>query len=222
MMRYAILIAMLLCLPVCGEAWQVVGGAAATSGAPFLSDTFTDVAATLIPAHTPEIGGAWTTNNSFVKILTGGAVGLDPNSLSLSFAINSASPPSADYSVTGEGILNSINTDRNLGVCGRMASTNSGYCAYVIAGTAGTPLTLRIAKVVSGTKTDLDTVSLTRNHFSSLLYKLRITMDGSSITASELIDNVSVTVADSTYTASGSAGMHFRGNGPSFYWIDAQ
>ena len=218
MMRYLILVAFLLCLPVRGEAWQVLG----EKGGPFLSDTFTDVATTLITDHTPEIGGVWTTNNSYVKILTDDAVGLDPNSLTLSFAINSASPPSADYSVTGEGEVRSTNTDRVLGICGRMTSTNSGYCAELRSGAGGSPLTLRVVKVVSGVKTDLSTIPLTRNHLINLYYKLRITMAGSSITASELTDNVSVTVDDSTYTASGSAGMHFRGGGPRFYWIGAQ
>lgn len=201
----------------------VLGMMGGGASGPFLYDTFTDTGGTLITAHTPEIGGVWTTNNnSYVKILTGDRVGLDPNSLTRSFAINGASPQSADYSVTGIGVVGSTQTDRNLGVCGRMTSTSSGYCAYVIAGASGTPLTLRVAKVVSGTMTDLGTVSLTRGHGISLDYVFNLTMAGSSITASELTDNVSVTVYDSTYTAAGSAGAHFRGNGTYIYSIEAQ
>ena len=223
MMRYAILIALLMCLPVRGEAWQVVGGAVAASG-PFLSDTFTESNNTAITSHTPEVGGAWAYDTAL-----GGSVMLVNQSgdyvklteATATFAYNSETPPSDDYTVTIECQTTAVSWTAAMGACARMTTTGGGYCARFEPNATTSKLAV-IEKnsnaAFNDTKIGTDTVFTSANNTA---YKLSLTVLGTSLTAQLRLNSDNSLVAekvvtDDTYTDAGKAGFFIGTNVASY------
>lgn len=114
----------------------------------FLTDTFTDVDAKLLTAHTGELGATWTDQPG------GGASGgnIQANrwypASSLRILYASGVPGSADYDV--EGVIFCVTetaVNAHVGVCGRMdTAADTGYSALYVQG-AGWQLYRRVAGV---------------------------------------------------------------------------
>ena len=162
MMRYLILLALLLCLPVRGEAWQVVGGGASGGGTvTVLDDYLYEESTTSIANHTPAPGpgGDWTTIGSDENYIQ---VGSDSkakpaSTVTAAFAV-SASSPFTLGDVTATGRANTAASSRNFSACLCSNSAFSsisgvdGYCGY-INGLGSLVLTLVTDGVVTGIAT---------------------------------------------------------------------
>ena len=143
MMRYVILLALLLCLPVRGEAWQVVGGEGVAEENPaFLLDTFTASTDTVLSSHPPETGGTWVADTA-TGASSYGTVYADIDAVKLSVGsgavwYNTGTPPSADYTVTAQMVFPTVGSYVHAtGVCVRMDGAGKGICARYEPGSNG-------------------------------------------------------------------------------------
>ena len=140
-MRYLILIALLLCLPVRGEAWQVVGGGASGGGTvTVLDDDLYETSATSIANHTPAPGpgGDWTTiasDTNYIQV-DSGSKAKPVSTVTAAFAV-SASSPFTLGDVIATGRANTAASSRNFSACLWSNSAFSsisgvdGYCGYI-------------------------------------------------------------------------------------------
>ena len=215
MMRYAILLAMLLCLPVRGEAWQVMGGGDKN----LIFDSFSEQANTPLTSHSPEIGSAWVFDTSIGGsaigvTTTGGAKNTTPTA---SFTYNSLSLPSSDYSMSARVIYGSIGGYSDTGgPCIRMTGEGGGYCTRVDPNNSR----LYIFKKASGNSSwDLTSLGYVNSGVTIALgteYILKLSGVGSTITAT--ISDGSGTIlstntkTDSTYGDAGHAGFYIGPN----------
>lgn len=208
MMRYLILLALMLCLPVRGEAWQVVGGGDANV---FLRDTFTESIQNVdISSHLPEVGGAWSklgiVANQLFYVYTTGA--LANSSTGGDIALNSADPPGSDYTVTVVGTPGSSLNDRGFGPCVRVQTDKSAYCAFVTG--IGR---FQIARYAAGETNPYGTEALAEAYYTlpdtSAYYTVSISISGSSISAT-IEDLGTISASNSTISAAGKAGVVIR------------
>ena len=223
MMRYAILLALLLCLPVRGEAWQLVGVVASGS---FLLDEFDESSATVLTSHAPEIGGSWSewTWSSTTTVGAGiGTVSADGTT----WFYNAATPPSADYTVTVKGKIPSTSWDRSFGAVARMDANKNGYAARLEGGGA-----LKIMRKVTTDNfsdwwtTEIGTPGAVSGFSTSTVYTIAFTVEGSELTA-RCYDGATLkataTATDSTHTGAGYAGFFMAGStSTEVYSIEAQ
>ena len=140
-MRYVILLAMLLCLPVRGEAWQVVGGGASGGGTiTVLDDDLYETSTTSIANHTPAPGpgGDWTTtalDTNYIQVGSESKARAVYNTTT-AFAV-SASSPFTLGGVTATGRAGTAISSRNFSACLFSNSVFSsisdvdGYCGYI-------------------------------------------------------------------------------------------
>ena len=173
MMRYAILLAMLLlCLPVRGEAWQVVGGAVPAADVTILDDTLYEASVVALTSHTvsPGPGGSWgmVTSGSF-SVSTGGAypsaegdlVARNAVSTSLSTPFSAFVTATAPTSGTGVGV----------GVF--KSSASDGYLV-VLDGTGN----VKFFKLISGAFTQIGTAITASPWDAGIEYDIKITHSG--------------------------------------------
>ena len=210
MMRYVILLALLLCLPVRGEAWQVVGGG---EPALFYSDGFTGTDDTLLSDGTnvfEGVGGTYDVPGGtvYLKIASNSLMSADSTATYRIFR-NIAAPPSADYSVTVSGKISGTNAADAISACARLDSSFNGYCA-VVTGPTGV---LLIAKANGVSFTILETGSETTGFSASTEYDIKLSVSGSDLAAQVILNGTVVntlSASDSTYTAAGSPGGAVR------------
>lgn len=93
----------------------------------FLSDTFTDPDGTLLTAHAPDVGGAWSGGSGGMQVL-GNALTMTAGGGYETY-VNAAVPATADYSVEALLKVVSPGVGNGLGVQGRIvvATTGDGY-----------------------------------------------------------------------------------------------
>lgn len=179
---------------------------AGRADAQFLNDTFTEsTPAVLLSDHTPETGGTWTKHGSYADNINiydtddfvygagGGDVGL---------YYNTASPASADYSVSADiFVVNNANASYG-GVAGRVViGANTMYRAYY-----RQELTAwRLEKMVAGTPTTLGS-DYTQSLTNSQTYTVKLEMIGTSIKL--YVDGVErISATDSDIAGAGKAAV---------------
>jgi len=215
-MRTILALLMLFC-PVLAYSGQadvaaMIGmySAAGGGGQPFLADTFTTDTTGALTDHSPETGGSWValgivasqvfnvgaTNDYAWNTGTNGDV-----------YYNNATPPSADYTVTGVVKTASTLADRMSGLCVRMQTDKSGYCVY-LRGDGNFILAEYAAGGTTPYGVALDAEVYTIS--STTEYTVTISVSGSNLTAS--IDGITPTLSatDSTISGAGYAGIVAR------------
>lgn len=215
MMRYAILIAMLMCLPVRGEAWQVVGG----GGKDLIFDSFSEQADTPLTSHSPEIGSAWV----FDTVIGGSATGVTTTGTArnttstASFAYNSLSLPSANYSMSARVIYSNTGGYADTGgPCIRMTGEGGGYCTRVDPNNGRFYIFKKASGDSSWEVTSLGYVNSGITIATETEYILKLSGAGSTITATLSDDSGTIlstnTRTDSTYGDAGHAGFYIGPN----------
>lgn len=173
-------------------------------------DTFTEGSNTNLESHTPEVGGtwnylgtdAWTVIAATDRVITPAT---DPGIL---FAVNGATPPSADYWVEVTGATIGTNLRDKFGACVRKDTntyaTANGYFAFV----QGDGI-LSCSSIVAGSENQEGTNYNIPSFSASTEYTVRLHVVGTSLTV--YLDGVSrITATDSGVSATGSAGMIIR------------
>lgn len=117
----------------------------------FVTDSFTDVAGTLLISHTGEVGATWTKNvaasdgGNHAVISNEGRLYCD-NTADVQAMYASGVPPTANYSVFATFFVKSV-IDQSVGICGRMNTGSADYYSVIYTSTSGT---WSLAKVLSG------------------------------------------------------------------------
>ena len=200
MMRYVILIALLLCLPVRGEAWQVVGevvGDGAPSAIPVAFDTFTVSALTDLEDHLADSGHSW------IK-LSVGVVGIEIQSADDALSYSSGAvaaaryrlsytPADANYSTEATYSVLSL-SGSTIGLAARLdSSADTYYMCRILPETQK----VQIIKTVSSATTFLGESSATIS--VGVDYVLKFSVSGTSLKCSlDGVEKVSVTNGDIT------------------------
>lgn len=128
--------------------------------ATFVSDTFTDADATLLPNHTGETGATWTAHPNSLNLDGGGFI-IRLNSLNGrggggGFSYASGLPAAAEYDVSADRLVKSV--AGGWGICGRMNTTASTFYLWrYLSGSA----TWELIKSVAGVFTSLGTFAQT-------------------------------------------------------------
>lgn len=186
-----------------GETPAAFGYGAASAGGSmaFLTDSFTDTAATTLASHTGETGATWTAHGSTV----GTAVITDANRLRVSTSTNvplyyaSGTPASADYYVEGSFKFLSDNGSTSIGVAGRIVTgANTLYLA------AMSPSTVVLGKLVAGSYTELGSYAITPT--AGDVVTVRLTMTGTALSV-QVNGTTRISVTDSAISAAGRAGI---------------
>lgn len=174
----------------------------------FARDNFTDTAGTTIQSHTPSGGGSWTRHTSYSNdsVITdanqcrhGGSAGTS------SAYYHSASPASADYSVSMDVTQHGSTGTRASGPCGRMdTSANTFYhLRYEDTGS------WKLFKFNAGTATQIG--NYTQTLTVDVAYTALLDMSGTSVTGKVNGSTVIGPVTDSSISAAGKAGFrHFE------------
>lgn len=196
----------------------IVQQSISTLPAKWLQDSFTETTTTVLTAHKPDIGDAWTMANiDSQPFNVSGGKGYVLNSLaSGDIAINTATPTGNDYSVTVSGILNSTSYDRLFGACGRFDTVaKTGYCAYLKGNGDFILAQYTGSSTVYGAilKAEKVTIDPYQQHTISLSFS------GSKITGT-LSGVVSINSDNSAYFK-GGAGFILRRNNSFIYSIEA-
>jgi hypothetical protein len=154
--------------------------------APFLLDTFTDVDASNLTAHTPEIGGAWAkhplaADNLLIASAAPGSVYSDGGISNFSTYHNAATPPSANYSITATIKIKSLPSGAFVVVQGRGSTTVDTAYKLLL-----TLTTLQLTAVVAAASTTLQTYTLAGGDVLNIgdTKTITLTMTGTTITGS--------------------------------------
>lgn len=144
--------------------------------ATFLTDTFTDSNGTALSSHTGELGATWTaqTGNAVTPQIQGNSLdpgtGADANALWYA----SASPASADYSVTAD-VLCGNNTNNIGGPALRLSTSDqTGYYGFILGGA------FAIYKYVAGALSSVASVSSTVS--PTVVYAITLAASGTTLT----------------------------------------
>ena len=174
------------------------------------SDTFTGTSGTELHAYDAN----WTEHTSYSSgnliLSDANAVRRDTTNTSLYY--HSATPPSADYSVSADLFAKGANgDDSNTGVCGRVStSANTFYMArfaFISAGTWG----WQLYKFVGGTPTQLGSSS-TDTLADESTTNIKLEMNGTAIKLYKAgSGTATISATDSAITAAGKAGIRFAG-----------
>lgn len=171
----------------------------------FLVDTFTDTANTALNLHTPDTGGAWTEvqGSGNPKIDPSGTLACFNNSESV--AVNAATPPSADYTVSGTVHKPS----GGFGHAGVMARASSGaFTGYRLV-YDGNNDNHTLDKVVAGAVTNLATYAIALADGAS--EPIILDVNGTTLTAT--INGAAQTpVTDGAIAGPGLAGVNIFQN----------
>jgi len=199
----------------------VAGGGGVTS-TPFLTDTFTEASDTILTSHTSDSGGTWAKLNMVAAqtfTVNGASDYVSNSGTDGDIAYNSATPPSADYSVTAT-INNTTSTtvDRLAGPCVRVQADGSGYCA-----TLGGSGIFSIREYAPGGTNIYGAVLSTATYSVAVSTEYTITL---SITGSDLSATVdglgTITATDASVTNAGKAGITIRRNNTRVTSVAAQ
>ena len=153
----------------------------------FLVDSFTDTNGTALTAHTPDTGGTWTAHGSSIGTPS---ASIQSNEVAGTWGLygayyNTATPSSADYSVTVDVRTDgTTDTSSGGGVFARLSSAASltGYLVRMRSNGFG------IQRFVSGSTTNLATIGYTPT--ASVNYRLTLTCAGTLITVKcQRLDN---------------------------------
>lgn len=167
----------------------------------FLTDTFTFAGFTLLSAHSPDVGGAWTLdagsgNDMFVasgqcSMTGGGAVGYT----------NSAAPPGADYSasVGMHGDIG-VSNQQSIGIRKNAAAGNRYEAKFI------PPNALQLNKVLAGATSTLDSTTISLPDLSSPPVTIEISAIGSAL-AVKVNGAPTLSATDSSVTATGLVGF---------------
>jgi len=144
--------------------------------ATIISDLFTEAGDTALDAHTPDIGTGWTLQAASTLQVEGGAGVCETIHTSVRHASEDTDVGADIMDITADVRCDSTNTDRIIGVVGRIPSgergNSNGYWAYRIPSASGT--TYHLDKVIAGSPTDLGTYVDTGNAFTTQTIKLEI------------------------------------------------
>ena len=108
----------------------------------FLLDTFTASTDTALSSHPPETGGTWVADTA-TGASSYGTVYANIDAVKLSTGsgavwYNTATPPSADYTVTAQTVFPTVGSYvHSTGVCVRMDGAGKGLCARYEPGSNG-------------------------------------------------------------------------------------
>lgn len=191
-----------------------VGTGIALMGSPGLrtlaEDFFTDADSTLLSAHVPDSGGAYTlhapyvANGDLATIIGNRAVNADDGTMRL--YRHSAIVP-ADCEVEADVVMRSDNALSEAGVAARVHAT---LATYYSARYDTNPNGFRIVKIVNGSLTAI-TSSVSGSITVDTPYRMKLTMQGSLLRL--YVDGVLMSEAtDTSITAAGSAGVWFNLN----------
>src|SRR5260221_1582608 len=150
-----------------------IGGAAPASAQPppcqtnqcFVNDTFTVGANTMVEAHTPDIGGAWTRIAGNNGVIINGAAdnSRNVNSNDWNVYLNATTPPGAAAEVV-VGItvtFTASNANNWVDLVARASNgLMNGYIARVRASNDGTGTNVQIMRVAGGTVSTIASVSV--------------------------------------------------------------
>lgn len=169
--------------------------------AAFLSDTFTEAGSTALQSHTPEVGGSWTKHSSYSggAFTVGAGNGLVTSVDAATLYYNDATPPGADYVVSGYIVANTTSA-KYAGVAARISSSADTYYQTFLWG----PGTLFLSKYVSGVLTHLQSTAVSVTNGAQ--YELKLTVNGTSISA-QLVGVTTLSATDSSISAAGFAGV---------------
>lgn len=164
----------------------------------FLTDTFTDTDGTLIAAHTPDLGGAWS-------LYSGSGATIQTNrvycSVTACIIQNAATPPSANYAIEVVVDFVAANSD-NIGIAGRITAGNNYYLFRF----AKSVNQWQLAKIANNVTTNLDTT--VSDTWTSGSHTVRLEMSGSNLRA--YIDGSLVSSgSDSQFSTAGLAGYRW-------------
>lgn len=170
-----------------------------------LNDTFTGSSGTNLASHSPDTGGAWHKIGSDNFVLDGSgklyAASTNP------FYYNDTTPANADYSVSVDLTLNTVNGGCYPVVWARMdAAGNNGYLFYMYYDTGGVHI-LKLVKLVSGAQTELGSdAAAWATAGSPSTFTLTLSCTGTSIVAK--INGTTVfSITDSSLASVGYAGI---------------
>lgn len=177
--------------------------------ATFVSDTFTDVAGTLLQNHTGETGATWTKHAT--QTPADGMIS-DANRLrstdgaSFGYYYASGVPANAEYDV--ESLLRYLSdTNSTNGVAGRIA-TGASTAYFARYNQSGTTARWELYKQVSGTFTLLGSYNQTLS--AGVDYALKL--ESRAAAKKVYIDGVErISSADDVITAAGKAGVWLQG-----------
>lgn len=186
--------------------------------ASIVRDTFTEGADTNLTAHTPEVGGAWSSAMTFTVNAANDYVKINSGQ---EFAWNAATPPSADYRASATGqTVGTGSTDR-FGIAfrgdgGNFATTGTDTY-YTYARGDGVQ---QLFKQVNGVITTLGTDYTIPGFSASTNYKVEGGAVGTAITG--YLNDVSViTATDSAHSGAGQIGIYERNNSAFITLVDS-
>ena len=179
------------------------------AGTPFVSDTMTGTDATLLTAHTGEVGATWTTHPSSTFstgtfALRGGRVGANSSTSCMNLA--SGLPADVNYTVSADLYFVTVPTNQNVGISARVDPTaNTQYTLRYIAATN----LIRFDRITAGTTTTLGSVAYTPVAGATKCIRLRPAAAGGGMTASvDGVDIVNSTTDAAPLTSAGRVGVH--------------
>lgn len=201
-MRYLILLALLLCLPVRGEAWQVVGASGASG--PFLYDSLYEESPVSLSSHAADIGGVGWVVVGTIVVSTNGLAGAAGQSLVYH---TNVTPPTANYTVRVKGTLGAyVNWDRRFGPAVRVTTSKDGYVALL-----ERTGTFSIKKIVAGQES-ISFPAASVSVDGTTEYTVELTVSGATLTARLFNGTTQIgrtlTETDSTYETAGFAGIY--------------
>jgi hypothetical protein len=175
---------------------------------PFVEDSFTDVAGTILQSHVGEVGATWTrhTNSSAssAAITSAGRLRPTANAVTLIY-FTSGTPATAEYDV--QSVFRPVTQVSGdlVGICGRMdTAANTMYGVRYVVATGK----WQLYKVVAGALTDLDAANGTMalNNLQEYVVKLEVR----DATKKAYVDGVEVlTSTDNAITAAGRPGIRW-------------
>lgn len=193
--------------------------------AAFLTDTFTDVNGTTLPAHTGELGASWTalTGSTVVPTIQSNALVIGTGASANALYYASGVPVSADYEVSSDVLYNG-GTSIPAGPGGRMStSAQTGYWALIWNPPTASLDKFALFKYVAGTLTVMAGTGTTPVITSGVTYRITLSMVGTTISmrVQRLSDNFwlnssgawqsgqtnCLSVTDSGITAAGRPGL---------------
>lgn len=183
--------------------WVFSGNVGVAGAGTFVFDTFSAASGAVLTSRTGEIGASWS--------LQTGSAPATPSLIDAAQAVYATAatsiyqasgvPDTANYYVEADLVFRSTLAGDGVAVAGRMAAAaNTFYWAGWSQSSGG----WRLFKTVAGTNTQLGSTS--SDTFSSGTKKVRLTMNGSTISMS--VNGVEVvSVTDTAITAAGRAGI---------------
>ncbi|MFQ5509345.1 MAG: sialate O-acetylesterase [Leptospirillia bacterium] len=172
----------------------------------YIQDTFTNRVTANLHDLTPEIGTAWVRNTAFGATLQVDAANdyVDASITSGGVTYATPAPPTANYTVKGDLVMNSTGAATGAGCCVRIAgSTKDGYLLRSKQSTSQWIL----GRYNSGVWTTLDTVSFTFTAGNTYAFELAVsTNGGGDVEFTLTVDSVLKTwVTSGTTTATDSS-----------------